>query len=85
MDYVAQEQDILDPKGFQYCIIGSKVLAILPDGWIWPISGVASRSVFNQWGYPSSLDRNISLIGQKTEEKNLEEKKKKKEIILIVW
>ena len=40
IDYVAQVQEIL------------KVLAILPDGWIFPIGEVALGGVYDQWGYP---------------------------------
>ena len=31
MDYAAQVEDIQNPEGFKYRIIGSKVTAVLPD------------------------------------------------------
>ena len=41
VDYFAQVQEILNPEGFQNCIIGSKVTAILLDRWILPMGAVA--------------------------------------------
>ena len=45
---VVHALDIINPEGFQNCIIGSKVTAILPDGWILPIGGVESGRVCDQ-------------------------------------
>ena len=47
IEYVTLLYDILNPKGFKNCIFGSKVTAILPDGWILPIGGVALERVCN--------------------------------------
>ena len=38
-------KNFLNPKGHQNIISGSKVTAILLNGWIWPIGGVAAGRV----------------------------------------
>ena len=45
IDYVTLLKGILNLKGYQNFIIDSKVTAILLNGWIWPIGGVASGRV----------------------------------------
>ena len=42
IEYVLQVEEILNFKGEQNCIVGSKVTAILLDWYIWPIGGFAS-------------------------------------------
>ena len=41
-DYVTIFLEILNLKGHPNCITGSKVTAILLNGWIWPIGGASS-------------------------------------------
>ena len=43
--------DLLNRKGY-HCIIGSKVVATLQDGWGLPTGGVALGRVCDQRGYP---------------------------------
>ena len=45
IDYVIVIKNFLNPEGHQNPISGSKVMAILLKGWIWPICGVASGRV----------------------------------------
>ena len=45
IDVVTQFCDILNRKGYKYCIIGSKFMEILLNRWISPICGVASERV----------------------------------------
>ena len=45
IDKVTMILTFLYPKGPQNSFSGSKVTAILPKGWIWPIGGVASGRV----------------------------------------
>ena len=52
IEYVTQVQDILNLKGQQNCMIGSKVTAFLLNRWILPIGGVALGRVCNQQGLP---------------------------------
>ena len=40
-NYFDMSSEILDPEGYQNCCIGSKVMAILRNGWILPTGGVA--------------------------------------------
>ena len=42
---MAQVQGILNIKGYQHCIISSKVMVVLPNDCILPIGGVALRRV----------------------------------------
>ena len=44
-DYVQKCLEILNLKGRQNCITGSRVTVILLNGWILPIGGVASGRV----------------------------------------
>ena len=48
IDYVAQAWGILNLKGYQNCIIGSKVMAILLNGQLLPICWVALQRVCSQ-------------------------------------
>ena len=41
-------KEILNPKGHPNCITGSKVTAILLNGWILPVVGVANGRVCAQ-------------------------------------
>ena len=43
--YVTIFKEILNPEGQPNRIIGSKVTAIFPNGWILPIGGASSGSV----------------------------------------
>ena len=45
IDYVTIILEILNPKKHQNCITYSKVTAILLNGWILPVGGVASGRV----------------------------------------
>ena len=45
IDYDTIFKEILNLKGHPISIAGSKVTAILLNGWIWPIGGVSSRGV----------------------------------------
>ena len=49
MDYVAQ--DLLSLKGYTNCIISSKLMANLLNGWILTICGVALVRVCDPQGY----------------------------------
>ena len=42
IDNVTISQEILNLKGYPSCITGSKVTAILLNGWILPIGGASS-------------------------------------------
>jgi hypothetical protein len=44
-NYMDVFSEILNPEGNQYCCIGSKVTAILLNGWILPTGGVSSGRV----------------------------------------
>ena len=46
--YVAKTLDILNLKGYQNTIIGSKVTAVLLNGWFFPIGGIALGGVYKQ-------------------------------------
>ena len=41
IDYFTIFKEILNPEVHPNCITGSKVMAILPIGWILPVGGVA--------------------------------------------
>jgi hypothetical protein len=41
IDYVTIFKEILNPEGYANCITGSKVTAILLNGWILPIGGAS--------------------------------------------
>ena len=45
VDFVLIFKEILNLEGHPKCITGSKVMAILLNGWILPINGVASGRV----------------------------------------
>ena len=42
IDYVIMIKNFLNPEGHQNPFCGSKVMAILLKGWIWPIGGVSA-------------------------------------------
>ena len=42
IDYIIMKKNFLNPEGHRNCIIGSKVMAVWLNGWIFPIGGVAS-------------------------------------------
>ena len=42
IDYVTIFKEILNPRGHPNCITGSKVTAILLNGWILPVGGVTA-------------------------------------------
>ena len=42
IDYVTTSEEILNQEGHQNCITGSKVTAILLNGWILPIGGASA-------------------------------------------
>ena len=55
IDYITIFEEIINLKGHHYCITGSRVTAILLNGWFFPIgqSGEASRwRVCYQRGLP---------------------------------
>ena len=54
MKYVTQAWDILNLKGYPNCMTGSKLRAILLDGWILPPGGAASGRVAINGATPSS-------------------------------
>ena len=43
IDNVKIFQEILNPKGHPNCITGSKITAIVLNGWILPIGGASSE------------------------------------------
>ena len=45
IDYVTIVKDILNPEGHPNCISGSKVTAILLNGWILPVGEASSGRV----------------------------------------
>ena len=45
LKYVTFFKDILNPEGHPNQITGSKVVAILLNGWVLPVGGVTSRRV----------------------------------------
>ena len=45
IDYITVSWDILNLKGHQNCITGSRVTAILLNGWISPIGGASAVNV----------------------------------------
>jgi hypothetical protein len=45
IDYVTIVKEILNPERHPNCITGSKVPAILLNGWILPIGGASSGTV----------------------------------------
>ena len=63
IDYVIEIKNFLKPKGQQNPINGSKVTAILLEGWILPYGGASAVEVLGSMGLPLA-----SLI-------NLEEKR----------
>ena len=48
LDYVTFLEEIINPEGLPKCITGSKVTAILLNGWILPVVGVVSGRVCAQ-------------------------------------
>ena len=55
INYVTIFLEILNPKERQNCITGSKVTAILLNGWILFVSGIASGRVCAQPAKQASL------------------------------
>ena len=69
IDHITQVQGILNIKRFQKYIIGSKVMAILLNGWILPVGWDARRSVcaWHIWGSVSlgySLRLNAEFVAR---------------------
>ena len=52
-DYAKQDYETLNIKGLKNLILCFEFTAILLNGWILPIGGVASGGVWDQLGYPS--------------------------------
>ena len=69
IDHITQVQGILNIKRFQKYIIGSKVMAILLNGWILPVGWDARRRVcvWHIWGSVSlghSLRLNAEFVAR---------------------
>ena len=61
IDYVTNLQEILNPEGQQNRTTGSKVTAILLNGWILPVGGVASGKVCAQPAKQACFYNNLHL------------------------
>ena len=57
LDYGILVKEIINPEGYQNCMICSKVTAIQLKGLIWPIGGVALERVFTQPAEQSYVSR----------------------------